>query len=189
MLVEAAWRYRFPAQISREQFLRQEHSPHRSVRSPKRRRSGSAFNIASSAGPANRSRPSPRRSPVSWPALSGQSLTRSACQRRNGRHRERKGDHACINPFSVFGQSWGHDHGRRTLVTTNSRTSVRRWFPDRGSFATHQVRRYPTRVSEHDQSSFRGRASYFVHLQTRPNDPAAERQEAICRAHILKRRT
>ena len=82
VLIEAAWSYRFPARVSQDQLLRQESWPHRSGRSPGRRKNGCAFNIANSAVPANRSRPSPRPSHDNSPALSGPSRTRSARRQR-----------------------------------------------------------------------------------------------------------
>ena len=46
VLIEAARSYRFPARVSQDQLLRQESWPHRSGRSPGRRKNGCAFNIA-----------------------------------------------------------------------------------------------------------------------------------------------
>jgi transposase len=50
MLIEAAWSYRLPARISREQLLRQEPWPSRSATLHVRRKSGCADGIAGSPG-------------------------------------------------------------------------------------------------------------------------------------------
>jgi hypothetical protein len=49
MLIEAAWSYRFPARLSREQLLRQERQA-KPIRDIAKLRSGCADGIASSPG-------------------------------------------------------------------------------------------------------------------------------------------
>ena len=73
MLIEAAWSYRFPARISREQLLRQESLASRSATPPGRPRSDCVGDIASSPGRENRPPWSPPRSLENWRALSGRS--------------------------------------------------------------------------------------------------------------------
>ena len=76
MLIEAAWSYRFPARISREQLLRQE-----GLAKPIRDTAWKAQErlcrgIASWRGRGNHRPWSPPRSRASWQALSGQSPDR-----------------------------------------------------------------------------------------------------------------
>jgi hypothetical protein len=70
-LIEAAWSYRFPARISREQLLRQERlaKPIRDI--AWKRKNGCADGIAGSPGQESCRRSSLPRSRVSWRALSG----------------------------------------------------------------------------------------------------------------------
>jgi hypothetical protein len=80
MLVEAAWSYRFPARISREQLLRQEQlaAPIRAIAWKAQERLCFQYRKLSRA--ANRSRLSLQPSPANSPASSGRSRTRSASQ-------------------------------------------------------------------------------------------------------------
>ncbi len=73
MLIEAAWSYRFPARISREQLLRQEGLARQSAIRRGKPRNGCADAIASSPGRESRRQWSLPRSRVSWRASSGRS--------------------------------------------------------------------------------------------------------------------
>lgn len=92
MLIEAAWSYRFPAKISREQLIRQEQLPKaiRDTAWKAQLRLCSRYRKLAKAGkPATTVTTAIAREP----------------------------DH---NPCAP-GQGWGHGHGRRTLATTISR--------------------------------------------------------------------
>ena len=126
MLIEAAWSYRFPARISREQLLRQE----RSGQADPRYRvegTGTTLSAVSQAWRGREScRPwSPPRSRASWQASSGQSpdrRSRSAPDELSSLNTKPRRSHR-TKTHPKLGKAGGTITARRTLVSTTSRIS------------------------------------------------------------------
>ena len=124
MLIEAAWSYRFPARISREQLLRQEGlaKPIRDTRG--RRKNGYVGAIASSPGQENHLQWSPPRSRENWRPLPGRSpntfkpLTLDAL-RSIADITKRRSSPTTIYP--KLSKAGGTVTARRTLASTISR--------------------------------------------------------------------
>ena len=128
MLIEAAWSYRFPARISREQLLRQEVWPSRSAIPRGRHRNDFAGGIASSRGQESHRPWSPPRSRASWQASSGRSPDRRSPRLSLSEGRDtiaETGARRSPSPHHTpkAGQGWRHVTARRTLVSTTSRNS------------------------------------------------------------------
>ena len=158
MLIEAAWSYRFPARISREQLLRQEGWPSRSATPPGRRRSDCVGAIASSPGRENRRQWSPTAiarelAGFVWAiAKHVKPLNRDA---RRSKSEIAKRRSSTTTLLSKAEQGWRHGHGQENPRVHYQPDIFRRWRPRQRKLRdASPVRRYPTRASEHDQPSF-----------------------------------
>ena len=142
MLIEAAWSYRFPARISREQLLRQEGpgeaDPRHRVEGARNGYVGGA--IANWPGQENHLQWSPPRSLENWRPLPGRSpntfkpLTLDALRSTADITKRRV---IADNDVSKTEQGWRHGHGQENPRVHYQPDSFRRWPLDRGSSATH----------------------------------------------------
>ena len=139
MLIEAAWSYRSPARISRDQLLRQEGLASRSATPLGRRKSGCVGVVASSPGRENHPLWSRPRSRENWRVMPGRSPNTFRSQALdalidNGHHkRSRRPQH--VHPKTE--QGWRHGHGQENPRCHYQPDILRRWTLDRGSSATH----------------------------------------------------
>ena len=141
MLIEAAWSYKFPARISREQLLRQERVWRSRSATPRgRRKNGYVGAIASSPGQENHLQWSPPQSLENWRPLPGRSLNTFKpltldALRSIADITKRRSSPTTIYP--KLSKAGGTVTARRTLASTISRIVSDAGPLDRGSSATH----------------------------------------------------
>ena len=125
MLIEAAWSYRFPARISREQLLRQERLAKPIRDTAGRRKSGYAGGIAFSRGRESRRQGSPSPSRESWRASSGRSPDKRSPPALDALNSilDRVKEVAVAKTHPMLGKAGGTVTARRTLAYTPSRIS------------------------------------------------------------------
>ena len=140
MLIEAAWSYRFPARISREQLLRQEESgqadPRHRLEGP-----GTTVPAVSQARPggkaADRGHRRDRARAGGLRLGDRQTGASRTCVRRRGRSRRHSKKEPTNHKSSKAGQGWRHGHGQENPRFHYQPDLIRRWILDRGSSATH----------------------------------------------------
>ena len=159
MLIEAAWSYRFPARISREQLLRQEGlaKPIRDTAWKAQERLCRRYRKLSRAGksPTVVTTAIARElAAFAWAIAKHtfKPLTLDALEIDGGHHEKEVN---AENDLSKTEQGWRHGHGQENPRVHYQPDSFRRWPPRQRKLRdASPVRRYPTRASEHDQPSF-----------------------------------